>query len=101
MPRLASDAVARILERVMLQTTTGDTDASPPREQTLQVARHEVRERFAVPEVSMEPEAAAHGVDHPFAAVAELDPIGLERRTILRWREWREWREWRTTGPAH
>lgn len=98
MPRLASDAVARILQWVVLQLAIGDANASSPRKQSFPVARHEVRERLAVPDVSMEPEATAHCVDHPFATIAELDPFGLKRRTVFRGRDWREWC---TAGPAH
>ena len=77
MPRLASDAVAWILEWVVLQLAVGNADESPPREQALSVARHEVREWLAIPDVSMEPETTAHGVDHPVATITKLDPFGL------------------------
>lgn len=101
MPGLAPDAVAGILQRVMLQSGLGDADATPPGEQAFPVARHEVRESLAEPEMSVEPETAAHGVNHPVATIAELDPFGLQRHEVQWRRDRRDRRDRRTTRPSH
>ena len=90
MPCLAPDTVAGILQWVMLQSIVGDPHAASPREQPLTVARHEMREPLAEPEMSMEPKATTHGVDHPFATIAELEPIALQCLDILRRSDRRE-----------
>jgi hypothetical protein len=41
-----------------------------------------VRERPALPHVSMEPEAPIHGVHHPFAARAEFSKRRLVQRSL-------------------
>jgi hypothetical protein len=72
MPRVASDARARILQRLELKPTRRETDARSIGEQALSVRRHEVSHRTPFPDVTVEPEAAVHGMDHPLATQREL-----------------------------
>ena len=90
MPRIATDTVAGILERVILQSVDGNPNAERPGDEAVAVARHQVREPLAQPEVPMEPKASAHGVNHPVAPLAELDPFELQSCDVPQWRNRRK-----------
>lgn len=104
MPRVAAHAVSRIPERMELQTIGRDPDARTPGEQSCAVGRDQVREAPPLPEMPMQPEPATHRVHHTRAAVAELEPVELERDGILRgWQvARREGRvtHWQATTPS-
>ena len=85
MPSIATHRVSRILERMELQSVVRHPDAASPREEALLVTRDQVREPMSLPEVPVQPELAAHRVDHSSAAVGELFPFEHESRRIL-WR---------------
>ncbi len=98
MPRLAPEAIAGILERMVLEPLGRQPDTVPPREQTRAVARDEVREPAAEPDVTVEPQSAAHRMDHPLAATPELAPVEQQRRRVARRRDGRQRR---VAAPAH
>lgn len=104
MPRVTPDAIARILERVVLQPFRRDPDAFAPAEQAAAIRGDQVREAPLLPEMAMEPEAATHRVDHARSPIAELDPLELERGGLLRgWqRARRDGRiaHWQATTPS-
>lgn len=105
MPRIAANAVAGILEWVILQPVEWEPGARRPVDQTVAVRRYQVREALAEPGVSMEPEATTHRVDHPFATFAELDPLELQRGAVFRRRNRREVRidrptHWQVMTPS-
>lgn len=64
MPRFATNAGARILQWFVLQTIFRQTDGTAIGEKKRAVSRYEVREPPATPQVTMEPQATIHGVDH-------------------------------------
>lgn len=68
MPGIPSFAGAWILERLELQPLWRKTGVAAVSEQSLSIGRDEVRHWAALPGVSVQPEPAAHGVDHSFAA---------------------------------
>lgn len=105
MPRIPSDRVARILEGMELQAILRKTNASAPLEQTVAIGGDEMGEASAEPEVAVQPEAAAHRVDHPLTSVVELLPAQEQRRGILRRRDLRTRRvrrvgHWQATTPS-
>lgn len=85
MPRRPANAVSRILERMVLEVLLIEPDAGAPSNEPFPVGRDEVRQSTAEPEVTVQPEAAAHRVDHALAAITELHPLESECRGI-RWR---------------
>lgn len=72
---------------MVLQPLAGYPGTPPPYEQPLLVARHEVRQPLAEPEMAVKPQTAAHRVDHPFATSPELGPFELQRDEVLRRRD--------------
>ena len=72
MPRIATHACARILEWLELQTRLRDARGRSPCHEARTVGGDEVRHGPAFPDVSVQPEAAIHGVDHSVAARVEL-----------------------------
>lgn len=89
----------------MLQPVEREPHPSRPADETVAVARHQVREALAEPEVPMEPEAATHRVDHPCSTIAELDPLELQRGAVLRRRNRGELRidrptHWQVMTPS-
>lgn len=72
MPRCASHSGSRILEWFVLETRLGNSDATAVLEQTFAIRRYQVRHRTPLPDVTVQPEAAVHGVDHPFTSRAEF-----------------------------
>ena len=82
MPRLASGSRARILERFVLKPFGRKSGVSTVREQQIAVGGNEVRHLASLPDVSMEPEAAIHGVDHSLAPRSEFakEAVGVRRR---------------------
>ena len=73
MPRRASRARAGILEWLVLKPFRCEADLSSVGEKKSAIGGDEVRQRPAFPGVTMEPEAAIHGVDHPVAPRSKLD----------------------------
>jgi hypothetical protein len=67
-----------------LEAIGWQSDPRAPSEEAIPVGGDEVRERMAVPSVTMEPESSAHRVHHPGAAFGELLPLREERGGILR-----------------
>lgn len=105
MPRVATDAVARILERMELQALRRNTHALAPREEPRPVHGDEVRHRAPEPHVPMQPEAAVHGVDHPDAPIGKLTPFEAQGVGVPRQRDaWRVRRassaHWQVTRPS-
>jgi len=72
MPGFSAQTRARILQRLVLESTWLETDTRAVLEQPLSVGRHEVRHGAALPHVSMQPQTAIHGVNHPVAARREF-----------------------------
>ena len=72
MPRVSTDTGARVLQRLELEPLGGHSDAAPVGKKTFTVRRYQMGERPSLPHMSMEPEAAIHGVDHSFASRVEL-----------------------------
>lgn len=97
MPGVAAFARSRILERVVLQAFSGDAHARAPGEEPLPINRDQVGHRTPEPDVTMQPEAAVHGVHHALAPRAELLPLEEQRGGVLRW--WRRNARW--VAPPH
>lgn len=105
MPCVTPNAVAGILERMVLQVRVGETHAASPHEQPLAVGGNEVGEATTEPQVPVEPESAAHRVDHALAPITELLPVEHQRRGVLRRRDLRARRHrrpahWQVTTPS-
>src|SRR4029079_11075533 len=66
-PGIATDARARVLERLELQPVGRDSDQTPVSEKTLSVSRYEMSERASLPHMAVQPETALHRVDHAFS----------------------------------
>ena len=79
MPRFASDTRSWILERLVLESLGWNPDMSSVGKEALTVRGDEVRHLAALPDVSVKPQTAGHGVDHPFAARAEFAEERLRR----------------------
>ena len=89
MPGVATDAGAWVLEWLELEARGRKSDAVSVGEETQAVRGDEVRERPALPHVSMEPEASIHRVNHPFAARVEFAKRRLRQRSLeIARREW-------------
>ena len=82
MPRVATLPGARILERLELQASGGQSRFRPVGEQERTVGGYQVRHRPPFPEMPVQPEAAVHGVDHPLASRREL---AVNRVTLHAW----------------
>ncbi len=103
MPCVATDAIARILQWMELEPRRRQPDALPPSDEPLAIDRDEVRHAPTEPDMSMQPEAAAHRVDHAGATLPELLPFEEERSGVLRWRNrTRRCRvvHWQATTPS-
>ena len=72
MPRIASNTIARVLERLVLEAGDRKTHGATIFDQTLAVGGHEVGHGLAPPDVAMEPQTASHRVNHPLAPEREL-----------------------------
>jgi hypothetical protein len=71
-PCVATQAGTRILERLELQARGWNADCSTILEQPFSIGGNQVGHRTTLPDMSMEPESAVHGVDHSLAPRAEL-----------------------------
>jgi hypothetical protein len=67
-PRVATYARSRILQRLELETGRPEPDRRAESEQSLTIGRHEVRHLAPFPDVAMQPQTAIHRVNHPGAA---------------------------------
>lgn len=79
MPRIATNARSRILERFVLEALGWYPHLPAVGKQAFAVGRHEVGHLASLPDVSVKPEAARHGVDHPFATRAKFAEERLRR----------------------
>lgn len=68
MPRIATYARSRILQRLELETGLPEADPRAESEQSLTIGRHEVRHLAPFPDVAVQPQTAIHRVNHPRAA---------------------------------
>jgi hypothetical protein len=68
MPRVASNTSAWILEWLVLQPGNWKTNGAAILDQTLATGGDEVSHRATLPHMAVQPQAAFHRVDHPFAA---------------------------------
>ena len=72
MPGFAALLGARVLEWFVLQPLLGEPKRLTVCDQAGAVGTHQVHERFALPDVAMQPQPAVHRVNHPVAALVEL-----------------------------
>lgn len=72
MPGVAPNSGAGIFQRLELEPMLRQTDGASICEQQLAIRRDEVRHLSPLPQMSMEPEAAIHGVHHPIAELCEF-----------------------------
>lgn len=105
MPGIAAHAIARIPERVVLQPLLGEPDARAPGEEPRPVRRDEMREPATEPEMPVQPESAAHRVDHAIATTRELAPFEEEGRGVARrgdagWRGLSAVAHWQAMTPS-
>jgi hypothetical protein len=71
-PGVTADAGAWVLERLVLQASGGEPHGAPVLEEELAVRGNEMRHPLAPPDVTVQPEAAVHRVDHSLSAPLEL-----------------------------
>jgi hypothetical protein len=83
-PGVSTNAAARILERFELERFGGDAHTPAIGEEQCSVRGDEVRHGPPLPYVSMEPQTAIHGVDHPIAPGAKLANDWLWWRDVSR-----------------
>lgn len=67
MPRVASHSGAGIFKWFELESRGRDADRRTIPQKTLAVGGYQVGHRPSLPHMPMQPEAALHGVNHPFA----------------------------------
>jgi len=84
MPCVASDAGARILQRLELQTLRSNADHGTVPEQKRLICRDEVGERPPFPDVPVKPEPTVHRVDHPIAPLFEFSKLRSFARALWR-----------------
>ena len=72
MPCVASKARPWILEGLELQSLCRQANRAPICEESLSIGRHQVCHGVALPSVTVQPEAAVHGEDHPISSMVEL-----------------------------
>lgn len=72
MPRVPAQTAARILERLELEASEGETNGAAVVHQALSIGGDQVRHGATLPYVSVQPQAAFHRVDHPFPPQCEL-----------------------------
>ena len=72
MPRVSAFTRSRILQRFELKTFSGDTNPSAIREKLHLVRRDEMRHRSTLPDVTVQPEAAIHCVQHSVPSALEF-----------------------------
>lgn len=75
MPCIAPYARARVLQRLELQPIGGNANSSAIREETLAIGRYQMRHGAPLPHMSMEPEAAIHGVNHSLSPRPKLPKV--------------------------
>jgi hypothetical protein len=71
-PRITPQSGSWILERLELQSFSGETNLPAIGKQPLAICRYEMRHRVPFPAMAMEPESTVHCEDHPIEAPAEL-----------------------------
>lgn len=103
MPSLAPLIRAGILERMILQASSGNSDALSPIEKALTIGGDEVRHATTEPSVAVQPKPAIHCVDHSVPTQCELLPFVHQGREIAR--RWnggyaRFARQWQLTTPS-
>ena len=72
MPGIASNTRAWILESLVLKPCARETHSAAIFDQERAIRGNEVGHRPSLPNVSMEPQAAFHRMDHPFTSKCEL-----------------------------
>jgi hypothetical protein len=71
-PSLTTLAGSWILERFVLESRSRNSDLFAIRQQERAVRRDQMRHRPALPDMTVHPQPAIHGVDHPCSARLEL-----------------------------
>ena len=72
MPCVAAEARPWILERLELQSFCRQANRTSICEEALSIGRHQVCHWVTLPSVTVQPEAAVHGEDHPISSIVEL-----------------------------
>jgi len=67
-PRGATDSGARIFERLELEPLQGKPDLATVGKQQLSIGRDEMGHPPSLPNVTVQPKATGHRVDHSFPA---------------------------------
>ena len=74
MPCVAAFAGAWVLEGFVLESPLGEPNVGSVGEELLLVRRDEMRHRAPLPEMTVQPQATVHRVQHSLAPVRELAP---------------------------
>jgi hypothetical protein len=81
-PRVAPDAGPWILEWLELQVMAREPQRITQRQEPVAIGADHVHQWLSLPDVTMEPESAVHGMDHPVLAPNELaTPMGYHEVT--------------------
>lgn len=103
MPGLSPLIRAWILERMILQASSGNSHARSPIEKALTIGGDEVRHATTKPNVAVQPKPPIHCVDHSLPAQCELLPFVHQGRKIAGRRNGghaRFARQWQVTTPS-
>ena len=84
MPRVAACTRTRILQRLELESPCCDANASTIGEESHSVRGDEMGHWPTLPDVTVQPEATIHRVNHPLPAALEL-AIGGRLRRVYYW----------------
>jgi hypothetical protein len=85
-PRIATYARSRILQRLELETGLPEADRRAESEQSLTIGGHEVRHLAPFPDVAVQPQTAIHRVNHPSAARPKFSVFRTWRELARRFR---------------
>jgi len=72
MPCVAPEARPWILKGLELQSFRRQANRASICKESLPIGRHQVCHGVALPSVTVKPEAAVHGEDHPISSMPEL-----------------------------
>jgi hypothetical protein len=82
MPRVTSSTSSWVLEQLVLEMGDWQANGAAVIDQTLTVGGDEVSHRTALPDVTVEPQAAFHRVDHSFTSKRELTIRAIVERAV-------------------
>jgi hypothetical protein len=83
-PRISTDARARIFQRFELEAGLTEPDGRTKSEQPLTIGRDEVRHLAPFPDMAVQPQTAIHRVNHPGTAGSKLS-IFRTCQGLARW----------------